>query len=106
MNCLAVGRTLRLTATVSGPNPPGVVNFYNRGVLIGSAPVVNGQAVLNVAFPAVGEVLITASYADSNYESPRSQSPSLTIEIRKKRPDITPVIDMLLGAGTATGAAS
>jgi hypothetical protein len=38
-----VGRAIRIIATVSGPNPPGVVSFYNRGVLLGTAPVINGR---------------------------------------------------------------
>lgn len=93
-----VGRSIRIIATISGPNPPGVVSFYNRGVLLGTAPVINGQAVLTVTFPAVGDALITASYADTYYSSPISASPSLALPITTKPPPlgIEPIIDLLL----------
>lgn len=99
-----VGRAIRIIASVSGPNPPGVVSFYNRGVLLGTAQVINGQAVLTVTFPAVGDALITASYADAYYSSPIAASPSLALPITTKPPPLglEPIIDLLLSTTTTT----
>lgn len=48
------------TSTASAPT--GTVNFYNQGVLLGSATVVNGLATFSVSDLPPGDIQITAVY--------------------------------------------
>jgi len=51
-------QTVTLTAMVSGLNPVGTVSFFDNGVLIGSASLVNGSASLTT--PPWGSAFITS----------------------------------------------
>ena len=65
-----LGQTIQLTATVgpSGPiAPTGNVEFH-EGPVIGTAPLVNGVATLNISSLSLGTHVITAQYTgDANY---------------------------------------
>ncbi len=56
------GQTETLTATVSGLNPTGEVSFYDNGVLIGTATLVNGIATLTTPPLNFGTHSFTATY--------------------------------------------
>lgn len=90
-----VNQTVLLTATVYGPNPPGIVSFYNGNQLLGSAAVINGQASLLVKFDSIGEASLTATYSDVNIVN--KYSLNLNLSINNKTPiSIIPFIDPLL----------
>jgi hypothetical protein len=64
---VAIGKTVTLTATVTGAgSPSGTVSFYNGSValanLIGTAPIAAGQASLTTSFSAAGAQNIIAVY--------------------------------------------
>lgn len=61
---LGGNQKITLTATISGPNPTGTVVFYNGAVVLGVAPVVNGQAVLDTGLASIDGLNISASYTD------------------------------------------
>ena len=63
----AAGASVEIRAAVKGQSPTGTVEFYDGGVPIGTASVVNGVAVLEVNSLAVGHHALTASYlGDAN----------------------------------------
>jgi hypothetical protein len=61
----AIGRTVTLTATVTGSGATGTVSFYLGSVapanLIGNATVSSGSAVLNTSFSTASTANITAT---------------------------------------------
>lgn len=81
--------------TVGNPVQTGSVSFYDNGVLLGSAPVVNGAARLNVDSMAVGDHPLTARYnGDDNYLA--ANSVSLLQRVQKINPSV------LLGSSAST----
>lgn len=84
-NPAQVGATLTLTATVTGTSeagglPDGLVVFKDDGVVIGSAPVINGVAVLQVSTLKQGAHHLTAEYAGSSKHS-ASASTMLLVQL-------------------------
>lgn len=57
-------QTVVLTVIVTGSNLTGNVIFYNGTTVIGSAPIVNGQAVLDTGLASIDGMSISASYKD------------------------------------------
>jgi hypothetical protein len=60
-----VGQIVTLTATLSAADATGYVTFYNGTAVLGSNPIVNGQATLTHRFSPAGTDPLTASYAGS-----------------------------------------
>lgn len=65
------GESVRLTATVSGYNPTGVVTFTDNGATLANVSVSGGVAVYDTGAMAIGGHTITASYSgdSSNFNS-------------------------------------
>ena len=61
-----------LVATLESGNPGGTVTFYDGNRVLGTAPVIDGKATLSVAFSAIGDVTITATYSGSRFQNPLS----------------------------------
>ena len=84
---LTAGEDVTYTATVSGINPTGMVEFYDGTHLLGSAPIVGGVATLTMA-PAAGTYGVTARYlGDASYVA--SSSAAVTVKVAAK-PDPKP----------------
>jgi streptogramin lyase len=76
-----IGSGYSITATVSGSNgtPTGIVSFFTGGVLIETAPLVNGQASISPNFTAAKHT-VTASYTgNSVYASSTASSISINV---------------------------
>lgn len=58
-----LGETVTLTANVTGAGASGTVSFFNNNTLLGSAVVVNGQAVFNTANLPRGTATLRAVYS-------------------------------------------
>ncbi|WP_399678705.1 Ig-like domain repeat protein, partial [Xenophilus sp.] len=58
-----LGTAVTLTASIAGTNPGGMVTFFSGDTVIGSAPVVNGQATLVTNELPVGANAIRAAYS-------------------------------------------
>jgi hypothetical protein len=70
-----VGQLVTFTALAwaSSPTPTGSVTFKQGTNVLGTAPLVNGQASLTTSFPALGTFPIVASYSgDTNYHAKNS----------------------------------
>ncbi|HKF49252.1 MAG TPA: Ig-like domain repeat protein [Terracidiphilus sp.] len=71
---------VKITASVSGASPTGSVSFAANGVAMGTVPVANGSASLQVALTAAGSYSLTASYSgDIANASSNSNTVSLTV---------------------------
>jgi hypothetical protein len=58
------GAAVAFTATVTGSaNPTGSVSFANNGVVLGTAPLNSGVAVLNYTTTATGPLSVIATYS-------------------------------------------
>ena len=72
-----VGDVFRLRASVSSPNQltidDGYVTFYDNGVSIGSANVLNGQASFDYIVPKAGSRTISATFYSNDYLSNTSK---------------------------------
>ncbi len=67
-----LGQPVTLTATVP-PNATGLVTFYNADIIVGTVPVLLGQAQFKTALLLGGSAQLWAYYSgDSNYQSARS----------------------------------
>jgi Bacterial Ig-like domain (group 3)/Beta-propeller repeat len=62
------GNTVTISASVAGAAPAGVVIFFDRTAVIGTAPVLGGAATLSLALP-VGIRTLSAVYRDSVSEA-------------------------------------
>ncbi|WP_440534032.1 Ig-like domain repeat protein [Variovorax sp. YR566] len=62
-NPVPLGSQVTLTATIEGVNPGGMVTFFSGEMVIGSAMVVNGKAVLATNELPVGANSIRAAYS-------------------------------------------
>jgi hypothetical protein len=80
-NPVTVGNTLTLTATVSTVGAAtGKVSFFDGGTLVGSAALVNGQAVFATSSFAVGGHTLTARYSgDGLFVASASGAVGLTV---------------------------
>ncbi|HEX3582896.1 MAG TPA: Ig-like domain-containing protein [Thermoanaerobaculia bacterium] len=60
-----IGETATFTASFAAglPSPLGVLTFAADGVPIGTAPIVSGSATIDVSSLAIGDRVITASFA-------------------------------------------
>lgn len=91
------GQTVTVTATVSGGRTPGgTVNFYDNGVLLGSATVVNGQATFTTSALGFGYHRITAAYAGDGANAVSNTAAATQIESGAVGATITGIINMLL----------
>ena len=82
-----VGTAVTITETVPA-GVTGPVSFYSNGVLLGTAPIVNGVATIVAPSLPVGSVAITASTpADANNNS--ATSPATTVTVNKTTPVLT-----------------
>ncbi len=85
-NPSVVGQTLTLVAgvTVISPgsgSPTGTVTFTDGSALLGTAPLVAGQASLNVVAPSAGAQPIVASYGgDASFAASTSNSVAETVD--------------------------
>ncbi|MDA8521012.1 Ig-like domain repeat protein [Acidovorax sp. NCPPB 4044] len=60
---IAKGNAVAVTATVTGNHPTGSVTFVSGGRILGSAVLVDGQAVLSFTPSEAGELSVQALYA-------------------------------------------
>lgn len=81
-NPSSFGSSVTFTAIVtsSGGVPPGTVTFLDGAVVVGSAPVTNGQAVLGLSSLATGPHTATAVYgATANFTASTSNALSQSV---------------------------
>jgi VCBS repeat-containing protein len=79
------GQPVELTATVSSAGSTvdgGTVTFRAGATVLGSAPVVNGSAVLSVSTLAAGRYRLTAAYSGTGELSPSASGVDGTSPIR------------------------
>jgi hypothetical protein len=82
-----VGTAVTITETVPA-GVTGPVSFYNGGMLLGTAPIINGVATLVAPSLPVGTDAITASTpADGNNNA--ATSPATTVTVSKTTPVLT-----------------
>ncbi|MBV9494722.1 MAG: Ig-like domain repeat protein [Acidobacteria bacterium] len=75
MNPSTVGQPVTFTATVSPTGATGTVSFAEGQTVIGSAPLVNGQATFTTSTLSAGDHSITALYSgDATFANSNSQS--------------------------------
>ncbi len=68
---VSTGRTILLTAVATGTNTEGgIVTFSSGATTIGTATVLNSQALLTTTFSAAGTQAITASVAPTDGSTP------------------------------------
>ncbi len=79
-NPVAVGATAALTATVTGFNPTGTVEFLDGTTSLGTAPVTGGTATLQIATLAAGDHSVTAVYSGDGSNTV-STSPPITVTV-------------------------
>ncbi|SFD93269.1 Ig-like domain repeat protein [Paracidovorax konjaci] len=60
---IAKGNAVNVTATVTGNHPTGTVTFVSGGRVLGSAALVDGQAVLSFTPSEAGDLSVQALYA-------------------------------------------
>ena len=73
-------QSITLTAMVSGDNPSGNVAFTAGSTALGSAPLSNGVATLQYAFPAAGSYSVIAAYSgDTNNVASSSNTVAITV---------------------------
>ncbi|MDD2769025.1 MAG: Ig-like domain repeat protein [Methylococcus sp.] len=87
---MVYGESVTFLATVQdGASPTGTVTFYDGVIVIGSSPLIGGQASLSLTGLGVGKHTITARYnGDSNNSPSTSNSVVVTVTIQ---PSPTPV---------------
>jgi hypothetical protein len=80
-NPVTIGNALTLTATVStSGNPTGTVTFFDGNTMLGSAAVLNGQAVFTTSALTVGGHSLTARYGgDSTFVNSTSAAVAVTV---------------------------
>ena len=94
----AVGQTVTVTAMVNfegqideangAQRPAGLVEFYRNGTSLGTAPVSNGTAQINIPFTSAGSNTLLAHYlGDGNYDW--SLSPAKDVTVGKGDTSIT-----------------
>lgn len=67
------GNTVTLTATITGGNPGGSVEFMEGSTVLGTGTVTSGVATLNISSLAIGTHSLTASYlGDSTHAASAS----------------------------------
>jgi hypothetical protein len=64
---------------ITGLNPTGSISFTANGAALGTAPVIKGDAVLVVSFPAAGTYSVTATYSGDNNNQPSSTTVSIPV---------------------------
>lgn len=70
------GEPATLTASVTGTNPTGVVEFYGNGSFLGAAPLNGGVASLPLSTLSVGLHSLTAAYlGDPTFEASATATP-------------------------------
>lgn len=75
-----LNQAVKLTATVTGNSPTGIVTFKDGATPLGCGTISAGMAVLNTTFTAIGTKSLTASYAgDDNHIA--STSPVLSFVV-------------------------
>ncbi len=57
-----LGQTLTLSASIVPPSATGTVTFYDEAVILGSAPVLNGQALFTTSALTAGSRTLEARY--------------------------------------------
>lgn len=80
-NPALVGDTVTLTATVTGDNPTGDVEFYGDGELLGTAPIIDGVATLPLTGLAAGSFEITAAYGGDAANANSSTDGPVTLTV-------------------------
>ena len=91
-----VGEEITLTATVTGDNPTGTVEFFDGDTSLGTAPLVDGVATITTDALPSGTRDVTAVYSgDAN----NGGSPSPTAEIEVSEP----AIEVEVGGDDETG---
>ncbi len=91
------GQHVTLTATVGGGRTPdGVVNFYDNGVFIGSAAIVNGNATLTTTALNFGYHNFSASYAGDGANAVSSTAVITRVESGQVTAVIMNIINSLL----------
>ncbi len=82
-----VGRSVRLTAQVSGASedgaPTGIVVFRTDNAVLGRVPVRNGTAVLVTLSLAIGDHTVTATYDGDSRHLPSQSPPVVQTVIRQ-----------------------
>jgi len=87
--------TVTLTATVSGLNPTGTVSFYDNGVLIGTATLVNGVATFTTLPLNFGIHSFTVTY-NGNGANLSSSSTAPTVVMSGNVSAIISIINSIL----------
>ena len=65
------GQSVTFTATVTGTNPTGIVQFFDSATLLGSVTLAAGSATFTTSALTPGPHSITAVYSgDANYAAP------------------------------------
>lgn len=98
---VAPGGTVTLTATVTGNDPSGTVQFLADGISLGApVPVVGGVATLTTALSATGgSILITARYAGDFYNAGGTSANPVSITIGSAEvPALPPWAAVILAA--------
>jgi YD repeat-containing protein len=91
------GQSVTLTATVSGGRTPdGVVDFYDNGVLIGTATIVNGKATFTTGALGFGYHNFTAGYEGDGANAVSSTAAATRVESGKVTATVMTIIDSLL----------
>jgi YD repeat-containing protein len=76
-NATALGSRLNMRATIADPAATGTVSFYTGNVLIGSANVVNGEALFTI-LPGTNTPNITAVYSGDAARAPSTATLATT----------------------------
>jgi hypothetical protein len=72
-----LGAPVNLAATVTPPSATGRVVFYDRGTILGSAPVNAGRATWSTALLQSGSHYLTARYSGDGNLTPATSTPLL-----------------------------
>lgn len=92
-SCATLGQPVTLTATLDPSIATGTVSFFEGSTLLGTAPVVLGQATLTVNGLSAGTHLIFAVYSgDPNFLS--STSDTITLVISSTEVEVFPPTDI------------
>ncbi len=88
---ITYGQSVALTATVSSTPTPneGIVTFLNGTTTLGTAPVSNSVATLNVTTISAGNPAVTAVYSDSYFNFANSTSPVVDVNASQATPSVT-----------------
>jgi len=115
INPASARQTINLTATVTGSNPTGAVTFSDGTTIIGTAPLVAGQASIATAFEGVAAHSLTATYGGDGVNAPsRAATLTETVNINNSATTVTAsknpsspnapvVLSALVSGGSPTG---